>query len=274
MIVSYGCGCSTSDVWFGFCCVSCAIQMYQSMRGCYRRGTNTKNWDKNGQQQYNAIKICLHRTERRKTVQEQQHQHPKGQERQQRSNNNNIISNSNINNNSSNNNNTTSNTNDEDNKNNNKKQQQQKQKHDINNNNNNNNNNRQQPTTPDNNQQRSDLVKTRAQVRNVMVFLMPTASLGLYWYPKSFFGSFPSRLARCLRVKANAFSTLCMPGLELVKRAHKASTCAVAVALLPIKLVRLSARFIWLTIDSALLSPPTSFTFFCLWTPQQQGAAS
>ena len=35
---------------------------------------------------------------------------------------------------------------------------------------------------------------------------------------KKFFGSFPSRLARCLRVKANAFSTLCMPGLELVKR--------------------------------------------------------
>ena len=30
------------------------------------------------------------------------------------------------------------------------------------------------------NDQRSDLVQTRAQVRNVMVFFMPTASLGLY----------------------------------------------------------------------------------------------
>ena len=115
------------------------------------------------------------------------------------------------------------------------------------------------------NQQRSGLVKTRAQVRNVMVFLHAHSQSRSLLISKKFFGSFPSRLARCLRVKASAFSTLCMPGLEQVKRAHKASTCAVAGALLPSKLVRLSARFIWLTIDSALLSPPTSFTVFLVF---------
>ena len=51
-------------------------------------------------------------------------------------------------------------------------------------------------------------------------------------------GSIPSMFARLFRVTASAFSTFCMPGLELVKRAHKASTCAVAGALLPSKLAR------------------------------------
>ena len=50
-------------------------------------------------------------------------------------------------------------------------------------------------------------------------------------------GSLPSMFARFFRVTANAFSAFCMPGLELVKRAYKASTCAVAGALLSSKLV-------------------------------------
>ena len=87
-------------------------------------------------------------------------------------------------------------------------------------------------------------------------------------------GSHSSWFALCFRVNANAFSTFCKPGLELIKCAYKASTCAVAGALLRSKFVRLSVLFIWFTIDSALLSFPTSFTFFCLWRLQQQGDAS
>ena len=74
---------------------------------------------------------------------------------------------------------------------------------------------------------RSDLVKTRAQVRNVMVFFMPTASLGLYWYPKSFLGHFQAdwldvcesrpMLQHALHARLGTSKTL--------KRAHKASTC-------------------------------------------------
>ena len=87
-------------------------------------------------------------------------------------------------------------------------------------------------------------------------------------------GSHPSWFALCLRVNANAFSTFCKPGLELIKCAYKESTYAVAGALLHSKFVRLSVLFIWLTIDSALLSPPTSFAFFCPRRLQQQGDAS
>ena len=60
-------------------------------------------------------------------------------------------------------------------------------------------------------------------------------------------GSLPSMFAQFFHVTTSAFSTFCMPRLV------QAPTCAVASALLPSKLVRRSARFIWLTIDSALL---------------------
>ena len=66
---------------------------------------------------------------------------------------------------------------------------------------------------------------------------------------KYFDGSFPSKFAPFFRVSANAFNTFCMPGLELLKCAYKASTCAVAGALLQSKFARLSVLFIWLTIS-------------------------